>query len=410
MTPAADRPALEPRDRERGVEVVVAGHICLDVIPLLHGRAEIEPGRLLEIGPAELSAGGAVPNTGLTLHRLGVPVRLMGKVGDDLFGDAVLQALRARDPELAAGMVVAAGETTSYSIVISPPGVDRCFLHCSGANDTFTADDVRYDELASARLFHFGYPPIMRAMYADGGAELRRMLTRVREAGPAISLDMCRPDPGGDAGRVDWERLLEETLPLVDVFVPSIEELLFMLDRAAYERVDAGAAATDVVDLTSLSRLSARLLDMGVTVVAIKLGEQGLYVRTSGAPAQLRDFCDRMSLDPDAWCDREVLSPCFRARRVAGTTGAGDCTIGGFFAALLRGERPVEAATSATAVGASSVEAPDATGGIPPWPELDARLRAGWARHDIEIRLDERGLEPDALGTLSLRRPDKEPA
>jgi sugar/nucleoside kinase (ribokinase family) len=183
-----------------------------------------------------------------------------------------------------------------------------------------------------------------------------------------------------------------------------------MLDRAAYERVDAGAAATDVVDLTSLSRLSAQLLDMGVTVVAIKLGEQGLYVRTSGAPAQLRDFCDRMSLDPDAWCDREVLSPCFRARRVAGTTGAGDCTIGGFFAALLRGERPVEAATSATAVGASSVEAPDATGGIPPWPELDARLRAGWARHDIEIRLDERGLEPDALGTLSLRRPDREPA
>ena len=117
-------------------------------------------------------------------------------------------------------MVVGAGETTSYSIVISPPGVDRCFLHCSGANDTFTADDVRYDELASARLFHFGYPPIMRAMYADGGSELRRMLARARDAGPTISLDMCRPDPDGDAGRVDWPHLLEATLPLVDVFVP----------------------------------------------------------------------------------------------------------------------------------------------------------------------------------------------
>src|ERR1700712_5211070 len=123
-------------------EVVVAGHICLDVIPVLHGPANIEPGRLLEIGPAEMSTGGAVPNTGLTLHRLGVPVRLMAKVGDDLFGSAVLEALQARDPELAASMVVGAGETTSYSIVISPPGVDRCFLHCSGANDTFTADDV----------------------------------------------------------------------------------------------------------------------------------------------------------------------------------------------------------------------------------------------------------------------------
>ena len=106
-------------------EVVVAGHICLDVIPVLHGPARIEPGRLLEIGPAEMSTGGAVPNIGLSLHRLGVPVRLMGKVGDDLFGSAVLEALRARDPELAADMVVGAGETTSYSIVISPPGVDR---------------------------------------------------------------------------------------------------------------------------------------------------------------------------------------------------------------------------------------------------------------------------------------------
>ena len=93
------------------------------------------------------------------------------------------------------------------------------------------------------------------------------------------------------------------------------------------------------------------------------------------------------------WRDREVVSPCFRARRVAGTTGAGDCTIAGFLAALLRGDGPVPAATSATAVGASSVEAPDATSGVPPWPELAARIRAGWERHP-----------------LTLTRPDKEPA
>jgi sugar/nucleoside kinase (ribokinase family) len=368
-------------------EVVVAGHVCLDMIPVLSGPAGLEPGRLLEIGPAEMSTGGAVPNIGLTLHRLGVPVRLMGKVGDDLFGSAVLEALRARDPQLAADMVVGAGEITSYSIVISPPGVDRSFLHCSGANDTFTADDVRYDELASARLFHFGYPPIMRAMYSDGGSELRRMLARARDAGPAISLDMCRPDPDGDAGQVDWPQLLKDTLPLVDMFGPSIEELLFMLDRETYGRLESGA---DVVDLALLRRLGDQLLGMGTTVVAIKLGEQGLYVRTSDAA---RDFTDRLSLNADEWRDREVVSPCFRARRVAGTTGAGDCTIAGFLAALLRGEGPVQAATAATAVGAASVEAPDATSGVPPWPELAARIRAGWERHP-----------------LTLTRPDKEPA
>jgi sugar/nucleoside kinase (ribokinase family) len=307
-------------------------------------------------------------------------------------------------------MVVSAGETTSYSNVISPPGTDRSFLHCSGANDTFSAEDVRYDELAPARLFHFGYPPVMRTMYADGGSELRRMLARAREAGPAISLDMCRPDPDGDAGQVDWPHLLTQTLPLVDVFAPSIEELLFMLDRPAYDRLEDGGATTDVVDLASLSRLGDRLLGMGTAVAAIKLGEHGLYVRTAGDPARVRAFCDRMGLDAGEWRDRGVVSPCFRARRVAGTTGAGDCTIAGFLAALLRGEGPVEAATSATAVGASSVEAPDSTSGVPPWPDVAARIRAGWDRHPIRIRLDERPLEPDALGTLALTRPDTEPA
>jgi len=53
----------------------------------------------------------------------------------------------------------------------------------------------------------------------------------------------------------------------------------------------------------------------------------------------------------------------------------------------------VPAATSATAVGAASVEAPDATSGVPPWPELAARVEAGWERHP-----------------LTLTRPDKEPA
>ena len=51
-------------------DVVVAGHICLDIIPTIpHERIEFEPGRLLQVGPAVLSTGGAVSNTGLALHR-----------------------------------------------------------------------------------------------------------------------------------------------------------------------------------------------------------------------------------------------------------------------------------------------------------------------------------------------------
>ena len=52
--------------------VVVAGHICLDIIPVLAEEPDLRPGSLVEIGPAALSAGGPVGNVGLALHRLGV--------------------------------------------------------------------------------------------------------------------------------------------------------------------------------------------------------------------------------------------------------------------------------------------------------------------------------------------------
>ena len=376
-----------------GAEVVVAGHVCLDVIPRLDGPAALEPGALVNVGPADLPTGGSVLNTGLALYRLGVPVRLTGRVGDDLFGAGVLDALREQDPALATGMVVAPGEATSYSIVISPPGVDRSFLHCPGANDSFTSDDVTDEALAAARIFHFGYPPLMRSMFADGGAELRRLFDRARAAGSVTSLDLSQPDPDSDAGRVDWEALLVATLPYVDVFAPSIGELLFMLEH--------DVAAT--VDRVLLARLAGRLLEMGAAIVAIKLGDQGLYLRTSG---DLERVAGRLRLDAAAWRDRELLSPCFAPARVAGTTGSGDCTIAGLLAALLRGEAPAAAATSATAVGACSVEAPDATSGIPAWPRVAERMRAGWSRLPLSLDLGP-GAAPqaDALGTLLLDAP-----
>ena len=155
------------------------------------------------------------------------------------------------------------------------------------------------------------------------------------------------------------------------------------------------------LDLGQLRALADRVLAMGPVIVALKLGEQGLYVRTSGEDARLERLCDTLALDPVVWRDREVLAPCFRAARIAGTTGSGDCTIAGLLAALLRGEDPVGLATAATAVGACSVEAPDATGGVPRWPDVAARLAAGWSRLSLSPELTAIGTwQHDAHGTL----------
>ncbi|UCC69844.1 MAG: carbohydrate kinase family protein, partial [Armatimonadota bacterium] len=199
--------------------------------------ALLTPGRLIEMGPLTTATGGPVSNTGLALHRLGVPCKLMGKVGDDLVGSAILDILRAAAPELAEGMIVERGLATSYTVVISPPGVDRIFLHCPGANDTFGADDIDYDQLSGARLFHFGYPPLMRRMFLDGGAELSALLHRVKERGLTTSLDMARPDPASEAGKANWRHILQRALPHADVFLPSFDETLFMLDRPRFDRM-----------------------------------------------------------------------------------------------------------------------------------------------------------------------------
>jgi sugar/nucleoside kinase (ribokinase family) len=385
------------------VDAVVAGHVSLDLAPTLQGPVTLEPGRLVVVGPALVSTGGVVCNTGLALHRLGVRVRLTGKVGADLFGRAVLEALLTHDQRLADDIVVAEGEDTSYTIVINPPGFDRSFLHCAGVNRTFCADDVRPERLAGSRVFHFGYPPLMPAMYADGGAELRRVFARVHEAGPATSLDLCAFDPDSAAAKVDWSGVLATALPHVDLFAPSIEEVLFILDRPAHDRLRAGVSLTALVDRARLAELGDMLFGMGAAVVAIKLGQQGLYVRTAADAARTQAFCDRLGLSVDAWCAREVFAPCFEARQVVATTGSGDCTIAGLLAALLRGANPAEAATAATAVGAFSVEAADPTSAIPPWPRVAARIEAGWPRVPVDIELGpEVRAERDATGTLTL--------
>jgi len=368
-------------------EVIVAGHICLDIIPTLEehqGRMEtlLSPGKLVNVGPAITATGGAVSNTGLALHQLGLATRLMGKVGDDLLGDGILSTLRERDSMLSNGMIVAVGEHSSYTIVINPPGIDRAFLHCPGANDTFGADDIPFSELGAARLFHFGYPPLMRRMFQNDGRELETVLRRVKERGLTTSLDMSMPDSRSESGRVDWHSLLTRVLPFVDVFLPSLPELLFMLERPLFDELSASTKATSIESRVSdemRRSLAERLLDMGAALVALKLGDQGLYVRASDDLHRLQRM-GRCGLEhPGSWAGREHTAPCFEVE-VAGTTGAGDCTIAGFLAALLRGLPMEEVVTSALGVGACCCERADATSGVPSWDVLQSRVQAGWKR------------------------------
>jgi len=371
---------------------VVAGHICLDIIPQLTGstRDQFEktflPGRLLEVGPVTFSTGGSVSNTGLALHKLGIQTQLMGKVGDDLLGQVVRQLLGSHGPHLADGMVVDKMVNTSYTIIISPPGVDRMFLHCPGANDTFSGADVRYEVVTESILFHFGYPPLVKRMFEDDGAQLVEIFQRVKELGVTTSLDMTLPDPTSAAGRADWAAILRAVMPYVDVFLPSIDESLYMLRREIYEELSqpaGGAGLLSRITSSLLSELSGELLEMGGIIVGFKLGDRGLYVHTAGQAA-LETLGAARPSNPATWAGKELGAPCFKVD-VMGTTGSGDATIAGFVSALLRDMSLEETLTAAVAVGACNVEAADALGGIRSWEETWRRVESGWARHALCI-------------------------
>jgi sugar/nucleoside kinase (ribokinase family) len=356
------------------VDAIVAGHLCLDIIPDFSKQtsdqfdASFRPGRLVNIGPASITTGGVVSNSGLALHYLGIDTRLVAKVGADQFGTTIRQIITSHAPKLAAGIITSSEVSTSYSITISPPDSDRRFLHHPGANDDFCADDVKDEDVIEARLFHFGYPPLMARMFADDGAQLTALFHRMKSLGLTTSLDMAFIDPASPAGRANWHLILKDTLPFVDIFLPSLDEILFML----------GQEMDVPLKVSLLSHVSTELLEMGAKMVVLKLGDRGLYLHTASASV-LEGLGRACPSDLMTWGNFESWQPCFEVK-VAGTSGSGDATIAGFLAAILYDRTPVEALTTALAVGALSVETKDQQNKNLTWEETWLRINSGWAR------------------------------
>jgi sugar/nucleoside kinase (ribokinase family) len=385
------------------IDVIAAGHLCVDIIPQITDVATaasehfLAPGRLTEVGGAVLSTGGAVSNTGLALHKLGLKVRLVARLGDDLIGKLTREIIQAIHPALVEELTTGHGEPSSYTVVISPPGIDRTFLHCPGTNNTFGPEDLAPALLAQARHLHFGYPPLMRRMFTSGGEELAAILRAAKDQGLSTSLDMSMPDPTRPSGKADWPAILARALPYVDAFLPSGEELVYMLRRARYDalaRQVGPAGMLDALSPAEIGELAAEALALGARLVGLKLGHRGFYLRTAAPLGNLGRGGPR---DPSAWAGRELWAPCFKVQ-VVSTLGSGDATIAGFLAGMLRGQGPEEAITSAVAVGACNVEAADATSGIRPWEETQQRIAQGWAR--LKAHVEGEGWRWDAASGL----------
>ena len=357
-------------------EVLVAGHICLDIIPAFKGKVTFDPGRLFEVGEARISTGGAVSNTGQALHKLGIQTALAGKIGNDLFGKAIVEVLERNGRGLSHGMQVSDTDSSSYTVVINLSGEDRMFLHAPGCNNTFVSSDVSDDAIAQTKLVHFGYPTLMAKMFENEGEELEKLFKRAKLLGATTSLDVSLPDLKSPAGHADWKKILKRILPYIDLFLPSIDELLFMLDRDAFLALQG-----QEIPVHEFERLSDLAIENGAKVVGVKAGARGIYLRTTSSLQELgRGEPQNLSL----WEGIELWAPVFDVE-VEGTTGAGDATIAGLLMGWLHGFAPSQALRAAAAVGACCCEKPDAVSGVPSWEEIDMRLQSDWPTRELSL-------------------------
>ncbi len=389
-------------DNHRDLEIVIAGHTCLDVIPAFTIKEKVDsltdvlvPGKMINMGECIVVAGGPVTNAGVSIKRLGVKTELIGKIGNDDFGAKILSWYDEKEGKFE-GIRMVDGESTSYTVAICIPGIDRFYLHHCGANDTFDYDDMDFGIVGRSKLMLFGYPPWMKKIYGNNGSELTRILKKTKELGTTTSLDLSIPDMESEAGRADWKAILKDWVPLTDIMVPSAEEVLFFLYKDKYLEKKANLGpkecVLDHITVAEISDMAGDLLKMGTGIAMIKCGERGLYIRT-GSKERLSQFGAALPGDLDNWANRELWFPVYEEDSFVGALGSGDSAIAGFLSAFVRELTLESCLRYSNAAGSMNVTVPDGLTWNKGFEDLTKRIEAGWKTKELHI--DEDGWSPN---------------
>jgi sugar/nucleoside kinase (ribokinase family) len=303
--------------------IVVADHISS---PITHLPAA---GELVLADQLVLTIGGCAANVAVDLVKLGVPARVAGCVGDDVFGRVVADMLRDRQVDVS-GLRIRAGMSTSQTLIVNVAGQDRRFIHTFGANAAFEAGDIPLDGPDGGVLYLGGYLLMDRLRPAD----LAGVFARARQKGMKTVLDVVTPGPA------DYLPLLEPVLPEVDVFLPNDHEAQLI---------------TGLGDPLAQAELFHRL---GAQTAIITQGERGSVLVGPGLKLRAGAF-------PVTFVDG---------------SGGGDAFAAGYIDGLLRGWGPEDCLRIASAVGASCVRAVGTTTGVFTRQECDAFLKANTLR------------------------------
>lgn len=303
--------------------VVVVGSLNLDLVV----RPEKAPVAGETVFAPELARypGGKGGNQAVAAARLGVPVAMVARVGQDAFGNELLESLRQNGVSVDAVSRSDTAGTGTAVITVDRTGQNRIVV-VAGANSEVTPQLVQHHRdvirSASVLLLQLEVP-------VESCVEAARIAA---EAGVPVILDPA-PAP---------EKPLPVELCRATWLVTPNETEAERLTGVAVRGAEGAAAA------------ARALLAQGFERAVVKLGGEGAYLLARGE-------------DEGLW-----IEP-FRVP-VVDTTAAGDAFAGGLAAALARGLALPEALRWASAAGALAVTRPGAQPAMGTLAELTALL------------------------------------
>lgn len=312
------------------IECLCAGILFADYVCAPVPRMP-EPGELVPTERIQLALGGCASNAGLDLAKLGVKVGVSGCVGDDAFGQFIVDTLKAGCVDTT-GVHRIAGAGTASTMVINVKGQDRRFISTPGANTRFTVQHIPPGWARKAKVFYVGGYLMMPGLETDEFVELFRV---ARAAGAKTVLDVVL------FGGEHYWRTLAKILPETDVFLPNDDE------------------AAIITGLTDPLQQAERFREVGAKTVVITQGRRGSLL-----------VSDHLRL-------RAGIYPI----EFVGGAGSGDAFDAGYIMGLLLGEDPAGCLRWGSALGASCVRAIGATEGVFTRPEAEAFMR----QHELKI-------------------------
>ena len=364
-------------------DAIIAGYICVDLTPNFR-KNEVDtsisklfkPGSLIEIEGLSFTLGGAVANTGMAMKKFNKKVFLNGLIGDDFIGKIALESLDKY--KLSEGIKITKQAGTAFSIVIAPPGVDRIFLESPGCSTIFNTDHINFEVISQSRLFHFGYPPLLKQFYLNNGDHLLHMFSEIQEMGVVTSLDFSLPDAESESGKINWLEIMQGILPFTDIFVPSLEEALLIIMPDEYAKILSASKNTDIIDQVppgTIREIGKRIIACGVKILLIKAGHRGAYLIT-GDVSELNTKRG-LQLYEKSWNHKEFYCPAFPSdpEKIINTTGAGDTAAAAFILAILNGESPDNSLIFAAIAGRNNLYCNNIYEDLTDWNEMAKEIK-----------------------------------